>query len=51
MKYEYNEELDKEVLHLPRFSINIQNIISDILTIFNDGGKTNNNLISADDRQ
>ena len=49
MKYEYNEELDKDVLHLPLFSNNILNRISDILTIFNDGGKNNNNLLSADD--
>ena len=43
MKYEYNEELDKDVLYLPLFPINIRNIISDILTIFNVDSKINKN--------
>ena len=30
MKYEYNEELDKDVVHLPLFSIYIRKRISDI---------------------
>ena len=32
MKYEYKEELDKDVLHLPLFSMYKRNIISDILS-------------------
>ena len=33
MKYVYNEELDKDVLHLPPFSIYTLKIFSDILSI------------------
>ena len=50
MKYEYNEELDKDVLHLPLFSINIRNRISDIIIDnIQRWRKNNNNLIYADD--
>ena len=34
MEYEYNEELDKDVLHLPLFSMYTRKIFSDII-IFN----------------
>ena len=41
MKYEYNEELEKDVLHLPLFSIYTRNIFSDIINMkgVNEGGK------------
>ena len=33
MKCEYNEEVDKVVLHLPLFTIDIRTIFSDMLSI------------------
>ena len=47
MKYEYNEELDKDVLHLPLLSIYTQKRFSDIIINMkgvNVGGKIYNNL-------
>ena len=46
MKYEYNKELDKDVLHLPLFSIYTQKRFSDIIINMkgvNVGGKIYNN--------
>ena len=57
MKYECNEELDQDVLHLPIFSIYTRKSFSDILSIImkgvncgvNMGGKNYNNRRYADD--
>ena len=46
MKYEYNEELDKDVLHIPLFTMYTRKIFSDIINMkgVNVGGKKYNNL-------
>ena len=54
MKYEYNEELDKDVLHLPLFSmytVYTANMLRHIINVkgVNVGGKNYNNLRYADD--
>ena len=51
MKYLYNEELDKDVLHLPLFSIYTRKIFSDIINMkgVNMRGTNYNNLRYADD--
>ena len=49
MKYVYNEELDKDVWHLPLFSIYTRNLFSDIIKGVNVGGTNYNNLRYADD--
>ncbi len=53
-KYVYNGELDKDVLHLPLFSIYTRKRFSDIIFIINMkgvnvGGTNYNNLRHADD--
>ena len=51
MKYVFNEELDKDVLHLPLFSIYTRKGFSDIISMngVNLGGTNYNNLRYADD--